>query len=463
MKHIKFKTKYLRTLSDTVTPVELYLKIRDKYPHSFLLESSDYNSRENCFSYLCLNPVASFIVKKDFTEITFPDRHKKLKTQDISLTEELFQFCSSFEAESIPTDFITNGVFGYTSYNAIPLFENIKFSDNDFSFPLVQYHVFRHLIVFNHFNNEMYVIENLTEGEVSTLDELMDIISRRAINKFRFQTIGKETSSFTDDEFLSVINKGIRHCYRGDVFQVVLSRRFRHKFRGDEFNVYRALRHINPSPYLFYFDYGNFILFGSSPEAQLRIKNRKAVVRPIAGTFRRSENQMENKQIAFKLTQDPKESAEHVMLVDLARNDLSKNSHNVTVEKFKETEFYSHVIHLVSEVSSDLGEKYNPVQVFADTFPAGTLSGAPKYRAMQIIDENEKESRGFYGGAVGYFGFSGECNHSIFIRSFLSYQNELVYQAGCGVVAKSVPENELQEVNNKISALRKAIEMAQQI
>lgn len=461
--NIQFNTNYIKTLSDTHTPVEVYLKIRDKFPHSFLLESSDSKSKENSYSYLCLQPIASFEVTKDTTIITLPNKQIKLNTNEISVTDELHKFSKKFKSDELGFDFITHGMFGYTSYDAIPLFDDIRFSNQDFSHPLIQYHVFKYLIVFNHFNNELFLIEHLLEGEPSTLEELKNIVKRRAVNEFRFVQTGKETSNFTDELFLNGIKKGIAHCHLGDVFQVVLSRKFKLSFKGDEFNVYRALRSINPSPYLFYFDFGNFKIFGSSPEAQLTIKDKKATINPIAGTFKRTGNLKKDEQLALRLSNDPKENAEHIMLVDLARNDLSKDSKNVRVESYKQVEYYSHVIHLVSKVSATLDEGYNPIKVLGNTYPAGTLSGAPKNRAMQIIDENEPNSRGLYGGAIGYIGFNGEFNHAIFIRSFLSFQNELNYQAGCGIVAKSDPKSELQEVNNKLSALRKAIELAKTI
>ena len=460
---IFLQTKYIKTLSDTYTPVELYLKIRDKYPGSFLLESSDYRSRENSYSYICFDPLASFVVNRDTTRVQYFEDAKYMETAKIDLTRELHQFSTRFDCENLGFGFVTNGLFGYTSYDAIPLFGDIDFSNRDFDLPLVQYHVFRYIIVFNHFNNELYIFEHGQDIESSRLSDIHDIIRRRSINTFPFDSGKNEVSNFTNDEFLKVIKRGINHCYMGDVFQVVLSRRFTIDFTGDEFNVYRALRSINPSPYLFYFDYGSFKIFGSSPEAQLTIRDNKAVINPIAGTFARSGDTYQDELLADQLIKDPKENAEHIMLVDLARNDLSKQSRQVKVESFKQVEYYSHVIHLVSKVSADLPQFSNPIQILADTYPAGTLSGAPKHRAMQIIDECEPNSRGHYGGAVGYMGFKGEFNHAIFIRSFLSRKSQLSFQAGCGIVAKSDPERELQEVNNKLSALRKAVELAKSI
>ena len=460
----KFKTNIHKTLSDIHTPVELYLKIRDKFPGSFLLESSEYKSKENSYSYICLKPIASFVSGKDQTKINYPKKKEEVfETQKADITQKLYEFCNQFESEKINLGFITNGLFGYVSYDAIPLFEEIKFKPSTFEFPLIQYQVFKYLIVFNHFNNELFIIENLLEDEESDLNYIRDIITNRAVTTFRFNSNGEETSNFSDEDFLAAIKKGIKHVHLGDVIQVVLSRKFSKQFKGDEFNVYRALRSINPSPYLFYFDYGNFKLFGSSPEAQLTIANNKASIHPIAGTFKRTGNIKEDEKLAIELTNDPKENAEHVMLVDLARNDLSKFSKKVELEKFRQVEYYSHVIHLVSKVNAELEGANNPIQLLGDTHPAGTLSGAPKYRAMEIIDELEPDSRGNYGGALGYIGFNGELNHAIFIRSFLSYKNSLTFQAGCGIVASSNPVKELNEVSNKLSALRKAIELAKTI
>ena len=256
------------------------------------------------------------------------------------------------------------------------------------------------------------------------------------------------------------MREGIKHCKRGDVFQVVLSREFQRKFKGDEFNVYRALRAVNPSPYLFYFDYGDFKLFGSSPEAQIVVKDDQAGIFPIAGTYPRTGDDQKDAQMAEELRSDPKENSEHIMLVDLARNDLSRNARNVKVDTFSEIQYYSHVIHMVSKVTGTIGTGKSTFQIVADTFPAGTLSGAPKYRAMELIDKYENKSRGFYGGAIGFMGFNGDFNHAIIIRSILSKNNMLTYRAGAGVVSDSNEEKELQEVNNKLGALNEAIERA---
>ena len=294
-------------------------------------------------------------------------------------------------------------------------------------------------------------------------------MNRGNINAYDFHPVGDTSSSLTDEEHKENIRKGIRHCLRGDVFQIVLSRRFIQKYEGDDFKLYRALRSINPSPYLFYFDFGGFRIFGSSPETHCRIEKVTegsqtafhAFIDPIAGTTRRTGDEEQDRKNAEYLRNDPKENAEHVMLVDLARNDLSRNCHGVKVEFYKDLQYYSHVIHLVSRVSGVLDDQADPIKTFIDTFPAGTLSGAPKVRAMQLISEYEPHNRGAYGGCIGYIGFDRSLNHAITIRTFVSRNGELWFQAGGGIVAKSNEEYELQEVNNKLGALRRAILLAE--
>jgi anthranilate synthase component 1 len=469
-----FKTKIHKTLCDTHTPVEMYLKLRDRYPNSFLLESSDYKSRENSFSYLCLHPIASFHADTKHVQVRYPDGRRIVRSTLASdVTEAMNQFAGSFVTEDLQLEFATSGLFGYTSYNAVSLFEDIHLNQvanpdspdsyRDRAHPLIQYHLFRYIIIFNHFNNELYFSELVGENEKSSMYDLLGLLANRSIPRFSFSTNGEETSNLTDEEFLEIVEKGKVHCHRGDVFQVVLSRKFRQGFRGDEFNVYRALRSVNPSPYLFYFDYGHFKLFGSSPEAQLTVAGNQAFIHPIAGTFRRTGDRTQDEVLAEALRHDPKENAEHVMLVDLARNDLSRHSQDVVVDKFREIEYYSHVIHMVSAVRATLDSGHNPMRILGDTFPAGTLTGAPKFRAMEIIDDLEHGSRGFYGGAIGFFSLHGKVNHAIFIRSFVSQNNALHYQAGAGVVAMSVATRELEEVKNKLGALRKAIGLAQSL
>ena len=433
-----------------------------------MLESSDYHGNDDSFSYIGCDPIASFTLDKGKVEMKWPDG----STEEITVQSKaevvplLTEFAQAFDSEPSGFKFLTNGLFGYMTYDAVQYYEDIDFAENsneEYSIPLIQYHVFRNLIAVDHFKNQLYVFEHSHQPitDEKGLDYAISLINTRNIPAYEFQTKGEETSNFTDEDFLQVIDKGIHHCNRGDVFQIVLSRRFRKGFSGDEFNVYRALRSINPSPYLFYFDYGSYKIFGSSPEAQIVIKGNEASIFPIAGTFKRTGHDKEDAELAAKLYDDPKENSEHVMLVDLARNDLSRNGDEVKVETFKEIQYYSHVIHLVSKVTGQLAQGTSNIRMVADTFPAGTLSGAPKHMAMTLINKSENLRRGYYGGAIGYLGFDGDFNHAIMIRSYLAKDNMLYYQAGAGVVAKSVRENELQEVHNKLAALRKALELAE--
>jgi anthranilate synthase component 1 len=470
LKSFSLKTNYKQLLADTVTPVSIYLKLRDKYIKSILLESSDYQGSENSFSYICCQPISSFKVQKKMVRITYPDG--SVINKELQKKSEVVQLLSNF-SKTFTSDnehdfkFINNGIFGYMAYDAVQYFEDIDFSENEnhpYQIPEIFYQVFKYVIAVDHHKNAMYIFEHLSDSkEASNLDHIIAIINNKNFPAYNFSSNGEETSNYTNEEFLELVNIGKKHCFRGDVFQIVLSRRFEANFKGDEFNVYRALRSINPSPYLFYFDYGDFKIFGSSPEAQIVIKDKRASIFPIAGTFKRTGNDSSDAIMAQKLYDDVKETSEHVMLVDLARNDLSRNSEQVEVENFKEIQYFSHVIHLVSKVSGKLSEDVSSIQLVGDTFPAGTLSGAPKHMAMNLINKYENSRRGYYGGAIGFLGFNGDFNHAIMIRSFLSKDNRLYFQAGAGIVAKSDSESELQEVNNKLAALRQAIKMAAEI
>lgn len=469
MKNYKLYTSHKRLLADTTTPVSIYLRLRDVFPNSILLESSDYHSRENSLSYVCCDPIAGIVLNGDKLETYFPDgTREQYPIGDLDLKKHVSDFRKQFESTS-DTDFkfISNGLFGYFAYETIEHFEDIKLQSvraEGRDIPLMQYHVYRYIIIIDHFKNELYLLEHRMEKNAPDgLEKIQYLIQNKNFPEYKFSLNGEEKSNFTDQQFIELVEKVKKHVYRGDVFQIVPSRAFSTSFLGDEFNVYRSLRSINPSPYLFYFDYGDFKLFGSSPEAQITIKNNQATIYPIAGTFKRTGNDLLDAELAENLKKDAKENAEHVMLVDLARNDLSRHCDRVEVRSFKEIQYYSHLIHMVSKVTGQLQDSVDPFDVVGDTYPAGTLSGAPKYMAMQLIDRFEKQKRGFYSGAIGYMGFNGDFNHAIMIRSFMSQNNVLHYQAGAGIVADSDPESELNEVNNKIMALRKALEMAGEI
>ncbi|MGZ3751293.1 MAG: anthranilate synthase component I family protein [Mucilaginibacter sp.] len=469
MKPYKITTTTKKLLADTTTPVAIYLRLRDVFPNSLLLESSDYHSRENSLSYICCEPISGFILNDGQLKISYPDGSSKVESPgSFDLVDQISAFLNDFEVEDTPSKIIFNGLFGYFTHEAVEHFETIKLkqsTDDTRKVPVMQYHIYRYIIVIDHFKNELHIFHNQTdeEKENGSIEKIEYLIKNKNFPEYHFQKNGDEQSSLTGEEFMAIVEKMKQHIYRGDVFQIVPSRPFSQQFLGDEFNVYRALRSINPSPYLFYFDYGDFRIFGSSPEAQITIKNKVASIFPIAGTFKRSGDDIKDAEIARRLENDPKESAEHVMLVDLARNDLSRHCEQVEVKAFKEVQYYSHLIHLVSHVSGRLRPGVSSFKIVADTFPAGTLSGAPKFRAMEIIDENEKSKRSFYSGAIGFFGFNGDFNHAIMIRSFLSKNNTLHYQAGAGIVADSDPLSELKEVDNKIAALRKAIELAEEL
>ncbi|MGY3792797.1 anthranilate synthase component I family protein [uncultured Aquimarina sp.] len=459
-------THFKQILADTITPVSVYLKIRDRFPNSLLLESSDYRGNENSFSYICCNPIANIKIENETIYQSFPDKThiETAITEETNIPLVIENFGQQFKTSKSDFKFINNGLFGYIAYDAVRYFENISITKKEgaLDIPDMQYTVYQNIIAINHFNNEAYIFAHCYESE-SNIAEIESLLNVKNFASYNFSTVDETTSNLDDEQYKEHVALAKKHCQRGDVFQLVLSKRFSQKFKGDEFNVYRALRSINPSPYLFYFDYGDFKIFGSSPEAQLVVKDEIAEIHPIAGTFKRTGNDEQDAELAKKLSADEKENAEHVMLVDLARNDLSRNGSEVTVETYREVQFYSHVIHLVSKVTGKKHKDTTTMQVVADTFPAGTLSGAPKHMAMQLIEKYETVNRDFYGGAIGFMDFSGNFNHAIMIRTFLSKNHTLHWQAGAGLVNESNEENELQEVYNKLGALTKALKLAEEI
>ena len=468
MKKIQLHTTYKKILSDVFTPVGIYLRLRDRFRDTILLESADSNAAENSYSFVGINAVAGIEIS-NYKEIEckYPgQKPEKLALQnEQSVPDIIWNFMQQFTVAEAgdKTVKVAQGLFGYTSFDAVQFFETIELRSKKSQplIPLMRYRLYQYVIAINHFKSEMYICENVIKDLPSEMDVVESLIRNKDVPIFPFKINGKETSNITDEEHIAMIQKGMQSCLRGDVFQIVLSRRFQQKFSGDEFNVYRALRSINPSPYLFYFDYGDYKLMGSSPESELIIKNGRAVIHPIAGTTKRTGYDDQDKQLTKALQADAKENAEHTMLVDLARNDLSRHCSDVKVNFYKQVQYYSHVIHLVSEVSGKVKENTNPFVLLAATFPAGTLSGAPKFKAMELIDSYETTSRSFYGGCIGSVGFDGSCNQAIMIRTFLSKENTLTCQAGGGIVAASNPQNELQEVTNKLGALKKAIQLAE--
>ena len=472
MATFNYTTQTRKILADLYTPVGVYMRLRDIYPQSALMESSDYHGTENSRSFIGVHPIASIAVGHGVVTATYPDgrvEEKELpafgegKGEEckLAISKTFNDFIQAFHVEGEGSECC--GLYGFTTFNAVRYFENIPVKDTTMEkndAPDIYYIMYKNIIVFDHFNNTMQLI---TLGEEAELDALMKAINKANVKPYDFHPVGKTTSTLTDEEHKANIRRCIQHCLRGDVFQIVVSRRFVQKYEGDDFKLYRALRSINPSPYLFYFDFGGFRIFGSSPETHNRIVGDNAFIDPIAGTTKRTGNMEQDRKAAEFLRNDPKENAEHVMLVDLARNDLSRNCHGVKVDFYKDMQFYSHVIHLVSRVSGTLDEQADHIKAFIDTFPAGTLSGAPKVRAMQIISELEPHNRGAYGGCIGFIGLNGDLNQAIVIRTFISRNGELWFQAGSGVVAKSNDQYELEECNNKLGALTKAIHIAEEL
>lgn len=463
METFKYTTHTRTILADMHTPVGVYMRLRDIYPQSALMESSDYHDQNNSRSFIAIRPMAQIAIGHGAATCTYPDG--TVTSHDISgaypVEAAFTEFMGCLKVEGDKAEHC--GLYGYTSFNAVRYFENIAVKDETMEkndAPDMLYILFRDVIVFDNFNNTLTIV---TLGGESDIDNIVRNMNKSSVKAFGFRPVGDTTSTLTDEQHKANIRKCIAHCLRGDTFQIVPSRRFIQKYEGDDFKLYRALRSINPSPYLFYFDLGGFRIFGSSPETHCRIDGGRAYIDPIAGTTKRTGNARQDAANAEYLRNDPKENAEHVMLVDLARNDLSRNCHGVKVDFYKDMQYYSHVIHLVSRVSGELDEGASPIKAFIDTFPAGTLSGAPKVRAMQVISEIEPHNRGAYGGCIGFIGLDGSLNQAITIRTFVSRNGELWFQAGGGVVAKSDEEYELQEVNNKLGALRKAILMAEEM
>ena len=472
MATFNYTTQTRTILADLYTPVGVYMRLRDIYPQSALMESSDYHGTENSRSFIGVHPIASIAVGHGVVTATYPDGRVEEKELPpfgegkgekckLAISKAFNDFIQAFHVEGEGSECC--GLYGFTTFNAVRYFENIPVQDTTMEkndAPDIYYIMYKNIIVFDHFNNTMQLI---TLGEEAELDALMKAINKANVKPYDFHPVGETASTLTDEEHKANIRRCIQHCLRGDVFQIVVSRRFVQKYEGDDFKLYRALRSINPSPYLFYFDFGGFRIFGSSPETHNRIVGDKAFIDPIAGTTKRTGNMEQDRKAAEFLRNDPKENAEHVMLVDLARNDLSRNCHGVKVDFYKDMQFYSHVIHLVSRVSGTLDEQADHIKAFIDTFPAGTLSGAPKVRAMQIISELEPHNRGAYGGCIGFIGLNGDLNQAIVIRTFISRNGELWFQAGSGVVAKSNDQYELEECNNKLGALTKAIHIAEEL
>lgn len=439
--------------ADSYTPVSLYMSLRNKHRKACLLESNDYHSRQDSKSFIGLNPLIE--LKQLGTKLTIETKNDKEEIQFSSITKHANQVQEILERFNFshPDE---NGFYGRMSFEYTSEDEsNIISSIGDLEIPSLHLFAFQYVIEIDHFTNQGRIIENSINNafQLTNTQELLNHIPHQELP---FELIGNERSMFSDQQFSENVKKGIDHCKRGDVFQLVLSNAFEQSFFGDDFQVYRQLRRLNPSPYLFFFDFEEYRLFGSSPEAQLIVKKGKAEIHPIAGTIPKTGIAETDKMQLDFLLNDEKENAEHTMLVDLARNDLSRDCRQVKVETYKQVQEFSHVSHLVSKVTGQVTSKENFKQL-CHSFPAGTLSGTPKPKALELIHQYEPKSRDYYGGTIGLIGANGELNTAIVIRSILSKNNTLHYRAGAGVVLDSIPQRETEEVHHKLRAVRTAI------
>jgi anthranilate synthase component 1 len=468
---MNLKTESKTFFIDTLTPVAMYLQLRDQFQNCALFEGADFSALADSHSFICCEPIAEYRIEgsRCITRIVQEEQSTELIGADAFVTS-LNRFLAEVkpESEGNASGGGINGLFGYFGWKAIQYMEDISFTAShgkDSEVSAARFYLYRYVIILDALKNSAHILKNffLEEGDATglSIDAFARVVFQVKESPTHFSKKGSEQSNLTDTEFIGVINKCKEHIQRGDVFQIVPSRQYRQSYRGDDFKVYRALRSINPSPYLFYLDLGEYRIFGSSPEAQIIIRNKVASTWPIAGTHRRTGDFALDMESAKKLQEDEKENAEHAMLVDLARNDLSRTCTGVHVPEFRTLRYFSHVIHLVSRVTGEIRSDVSSLETVVKSYPAGTLSGAPKHKALQLLDRYEPQERGIYGGAVGFIDFSGDSVFAIMIRSFLSKRDTLYYQVGMGVVYDSIPENEVNECHAKVDALRAAIKKAE--
>jgi len=466
---------YKEFLCDTETPVSAYLKIRDK-SFSYLLESADGGKRWGRYSFIGYKPYLTILSRDGGMEVVEGTGKKKLNNvrNPLIVLREISRKLKPVVVNDLPP--FQGGFVGYFNYDLVRKWEYLPgISPQGTKVPESLFTFTSRLIIFDHLTHAIKVVAFAHVREHDNLKEVYDLACHE-IN----ETIGELQSplsstsgggpfsssdleaNFKRKDFEDVVRKAKDYIVAGDVIQVVLSQRFSGDVAGDDFTLYRNLRSINPSPYMFYLNFGEIKLIGSSPEILVRLTDAKIELRPIAGTRPRGETPEEDRVLEKELMADPKERAEHIMLVDLGRNDVGKVAMpgSVTVPRLMEVERYSHVMHIVSRVEGLLRPEMDGVDLFMATFPAGTLSGAPKIRAMEIICELEPSPRGPYGGAVGYFGFNRNMDFCITIRTITIVKNRLSIQVGAGIVYDSSPEGEYQETLRKAAAMFKAIERA---
>ena len=468
----------MELLADLETPVSAYMKLGGKRG-SFLLESVEGGEHLGRYSFIGLAPTGTITIREGEADLTGELGDATVAFSDpLALVDSLLSREEAIRVSGLPP--FCGGAVGYLSYDAVRYFERIPApTSTGLDLPLGILGWYRTVLAFDHLKRTIKIITQIpTTGDVrssylkaaSEVDALATRLTRGAGEPASPSTataspLGSATSNMTEDQFESSVRKAKEYIAAGDAIQVVLSQRLSVPTSASPLALYRALRSINPSPYMYFLDYGNFQVIGSSPEMLVRVSDGVMAVHPIAGTRRRGQNAQEDDELAAELVLDEKERAEHFMLVDLGRNDVGRVSQagSVAVKQLLQVEKYSHVMHLVSHVEGRLRSDLRPVDALRAGFPAGTVSGAPKIRAMEIIGELEPDSRGPYAGAVGYFGFDGTVDTAIAIRTAVLVDGIAHIQVGAGIVADSVPELEYQETMNKAAAMLRAIKAAEAI
>jgi anthranilate synthase component 1 len=470
---------YQELLMDLETPLSFFKRLeRDHY--SFLLESVEGSERWARYSFLGTSPHRIFKARGDQIEIIEAGKSKKLVSEaPLKVLQELLKGCRPVTVPGVPPFF--GGALGYVAYNAVEQFHEIADSKPDpLAMPEIFFVFVQTLVAFDNLKHTIKVIDNAeVDGKISlrrAYDASVKRI-RRVISSLQKKPRGIESrdltqgkgnrkfrSNLTREGFENAVAKAKEYIKAGDVIQVVLCQRLESETSSDPFEIYRALRFINPSPYMFYLELEDLRVIGSSPETMVRLTGDTIELRPIAGTRRRGATPEEERELEDDLLADPKERAEHIMLVDLGRNDVGRVAEigSVEVNELMAIERYSHVIHIVSNVRGKLAADKSPFDLFVSAFPAGTVSGAPKIRAMQIISELEPQKRGLYAGAIGYFGYNGNLDTCIVIRTIVMTGKKVFITAGAGIVADSDPQLEYQETLNKARAMLKAVDLAEQ-
>lgn len=463
-------------LADTLTPVSAYLRIREEGKSSYLFESVEGGERLARYSFIGIDPILKISCRRDTTTVSTNGKSFTYNDDYFTVLKFLLAAYRHPRMNNLPR--FTAGLVGYIGYDMIRHIENIpECGEDPVAINDAMMALFSSLIVFDHIRHQVYLIMNVM------IDRTKDILGqfqkaqenlRELENRLRrgsppVQSFGADMRDLTPEtskeRFLANVTRAKKYITEGDIFQVVLSQRFSTTYKGDPFNAYRALRVINPSPYLYYLEFDDVKVIGSSPEILVRVEDGNCEVYPIAGTRPRGQNEEEDLARERELLSDEKELAEHIMLVDLGRNDLGKVCipGSVGVDRRMFIVRYSHVMHIASRVTGKLQSSHDCIDLFKAAFPAGTVSGAPKIRAMEIIDQMEPTRRGIYAGAIGYIDFAGNMDMCIAIRTMLAVGQRLYFQVGAGIVADSVPENEYQETLNKGKALTEALSMAERI